>query len=594
MRLALSNSVKDKKPHLTNKTNDKRPSISTEINDIEAKSSGISAQKERSNGASRDNSPLKHNCSGDNALLRIQNSATKSPNKLDSVLRNTYISKELNIDFNSNSFRFSLNQSKSMLDRYDKSKNIFHYFTNLTLGRLSHIKKQEIQGTKLSTRLEDFEVVDEASSFSSRVTAIEWHPRQFYTFAVGSKHGDIVFHNIDHNSMSTKCLSLKNSIIEGSGPGGSISALKWHPSDDEKFFTSALCGKVVQWNANSGQEELTLLNTHTWDFWYCALDVHRHEDLVVSGKNDGEVHLQDRQGNKIWDKVLHKGKVTHTEFSPCNPALLCTASIDHTVKLWDMRKMTSVNFRGKEKYQPLVCLNFDKGVNAACFSSTDGCRLLTTDQGSSISVFRAPFWQKETDISHPHRCFQHITPIKAAWHPCEDLIVCGRFPDRNFPELGDQRVVDIMDANTGKMVAELKDIRYNKIVSLSKFNKTGEKLLTTMSSGIQVWSNKYLTKEGIRSEIENDQLDQGGCVLNSRSKDILKEKHVDDDNNKKSNGIGMKQSRINKNLSSKLKSKMQMASNKEDKSTIKRKLNSKQSAKDPKAKDKDEKKKKFH
>ena len=35
----------------------------------------------------------------------------------------------------------------------------------------------------------------------------------------------------------------------------------------------------------------------------------------------------------------HKNKVTHAEFSPREPWLLCTASVDHTVKMWDIRNI---------------------------------------------------------------------------------------------------------------------------------------------------------------------------------------------------------------------------------------------------------------
>jgi hypothetical protein len=55
-----------------------------------------------------------------------------------------------------------------------------------------------------------------------------------------------------------------------------------------------------------------------------------------------------------------------------------------------------------------------KKILTAYFSLTDGCRLLTTDQGKEIRVYRAPFWQLETKVLHPHRFFQHITPIKVS------------------------------------------------------------------------------------------------------------------------------------------------------------------------------------
>ena len=50
----------------------------------------------------------------------------------------------------------------------------------------------------------------------------------------------------------------------------------------------------------------------------------------------------------------------------------------------------------------------------AYFNGTDGCRLLTTDQKNQVRVYRAPEWTLERTIQHPHRFFQHITPIKVS------------------------------------------------------------------------------------------------------------------------------------------------------------------------------------
>ena len=58
--------------------------------------------------------------------------------------------------------------------------------------------------------------------------------------------------------------------------------------------------------------------------------------------------------------------------------------------------------------------------------------------------------------------------LQAAWHPLTDKIVIGRYPgDSSHPEFGLERTIDIFDAATGKMHFELKDTRYNGLVSVS-------------------------------------------------------------------------------------------------------------------------------
>lgn len=59
-------------------------------------------------------------------------------------------------------------------------------------------------------------------------------------------------------------------------------------------------------------------------------------------------------------------------------------------------------------------LQFQAFHLSACFS-LDGARLLTTDQNNEIRVYSASQWDSPLSlISHPHRHFQHLTPIKVS------------------------------------------------------------------------------------------------------------------------------------------------------------------------------------
>lgn len=114
-----------------------------------------------------------------------------------------------------------------------------------------------------------------------------------------------------------------------------------------------------------------------------------------------------------------------------------------------------VSLPGKEKGKskisvPLEETTHDHGINAAYFSRTNSNRLLLTDQSMMLKVYAMPFFDLETTIYHPHRQFQHLTPIKASWHPLADLIVAGRYPDPSWPNYElEQRGIDIIDAKTG-------------------------------------------------------------------------------------------------------------------------------------------------
>nr|XP_048708058.1 DNA damage-binding protein 2 isoform X4 [Caretta caretta] len=220
-----------------------------------------------------------------------------------------------------------------------------------------------------------------------------------------------------------------------------------------------------------------------------------HPSTVAVGSKGGDIILWDYEVlNKtcfikgIWKLKLHKKKVTHVEFNSRCDWLLATASVDQTVKIWDLRNI-------KDKSSFLHVLPHDKPVNAAYFSPTDGAKLLTTDQHSEIRVYSSSDWTKPQHlIPHPHRQFQHLTPIKATWHPRYDLIVAGRYPDPKFPgyTVDELRTVDIFDGNTGEMACQLHDPNASGIISLNKFNPMGDTLASGMGFNILIWSREEM------------------------------------------------------------------------------------------------------
>ena len=63
---------------------------------------------------------------------------------------------------------------------------------------------------------------------------------------------------------------------------------------------------------------------------------------------------------QIFSEKLHKAKVTHAELNLRCDWLLATASVDHTVKLWDLRNI-------KDKSSFLHNMPHDKAVNSGNF-----------------------------------------------------------------------------------------------------------------------------------------------------------------------------------------------------------------------------------
>ncbi|XP_059578813.1 DNA damage-binding protein 2 isoform X4 [Alligator mississippiensis] len=275
--------------------------------------------------------------------------------------------------------------------------SIIHYiYQNMLGGSIRPQLRQCLQLPFLRS-LASYRPFRTASPFDRRVTCLEWHPTHPSTVAVGSKGGDIILW--DYEVLNKTC------FIKGMGAGGAITGMKFNPFNPSQLYTSSIAGTTTLQDFN-GSTLRVFTSTEDWDFWYCSVDVSASCRTVVTGDNVGNVVLLSTGGDEIWKLKLHKKKVTHVEFNSRCDWLLATASVDQTVKIWDLRNI-------KDKTSFLHMLPHDKPVNAAYFSPTDGAKLLSTDQHSEIRVYSSSDWSKPQHlIPHPHRQFQHLTPIK--------------------------------------------------------------------------------------------------------------------------------------------------------------------------------------
>ncbi|XP_029910083.1 DNA damage-binding protein 2 isoform X2 [Myripristis murdjan] len=369
----------------------------------------------------------------------------------------------------------SLKISKpSGLQKRSGQGSIVHYIYKSSLGQSLHSQLRQCLQEPFVRSLNSYQLHRATSSFDRRITCLEWHPTHPTTLAAGSKGGDIILWDFD--------ILTNTTFIQGMGAGDSVTGMKFNHLNPTQFFTSSM-GGTTSLRDLSGTTLRVFANTDTLDHWYCCVDVSVSRQMLVTGDNVGQLLLLSMDGQKIFSDKLHKAKVTHAEFNSRCDWLLATASVDHTVKLWDLR-----NIKDKKSY--LHELPHVKPVNSAYFSPVDSSKLLTTDQYDQIRIYSSSDWSKPQHIiQHPHRQFQHLTPIKATWHPVYDLIVAGRYPDDRVCT-GDHRTIDIFDSNTGELVCQLRDPNAPGIISVNKFNPMGDIIGSGMGVNILVWKRE--------------------------------------------------------------------------------------------------------
>lgn len=299
----------------------------------------------------------------------------------------------------------------------------------------------------------------------------------------------------------------------GKGAGDFIGGMKFCPTDVSKIFVASGDGTISVQSFEGSQSQILSRTPdcghdhHDLCYWYCCVDVSVSRQMLATGDNTGRLLLLGLDGQEIFKEKLHKAKVTHAEFNPRCDWLMATSSVDATVKLWDLR-----NIKDKSSY--IAEMPHEKPVNSAYFNPTDSTKLLTTDQRNQIRVYCSYDWSKPDQIIlHPHRQFQHLTPIKATWHPMYDLIIAGRYPDDQVL-VNDKRTIDIYDANSGDLVHQLRDPNAAGIISLNKFSSTGDVLASGMGYNILIWNREdTLNRVNWKQTVE----DSGSRAGTSRS-----------------------------------------------------------------------------
>ncbi|XP_076588110.1 DNA damage-binding protein 2 isoform X1 [Chaetodon auriga] len=370
--------------------------------------------------------------------------------------------------------------------------SILHYIYKSTLGQSLHSQMRQCLQEPFVRSLSSYHFHGATSPFDRRITCLEWHPTLPTTLAVGSKGGDLYLWDFE--------VPTEKAFIRGNGAGDFIGGMKFCPSDLSKVYVASGEGTLTM-QSFEGRTPTVLSRTgdcghdhHNVCYWYCCVDVSVSRQMLVTGDNVGQLLLLGLDGQKIFSDKLHKAKVTHAEFNPRCDWLLATASVDHTVKLWDLRNI-------KDKKSFLHELPHERAVNSAYFNPLDCSKLLTTDQYDQIRVYSSSNWSKPQHIiQHPHRQFQHLTPIKATWHPAYDLIVAGRYPDDRVCT-GDQRTIDIFDSNTAELVCQLQDPTVSGIKSINKFNPMGDAIGSGMGVTVLVWDrNESLISDRHKQE----------------------------------------------------------------------------------------------
>ncbi|KAJ3405331.1 DNA damage-binding protein 2 [Chytridiales sp. JEL 0842] len=368
----------------------------------------------------------------------------------------------------------------------------------------------------LSNYWTQFRVSKTTTYFDRRVTAIEWHSdyeRLPSVVAFASKGGDIVWY--DHQKRGrfrgyvpegTKEGDEEEGeedvpFLYGKGAGGSITAMKFHPELPNMLYTTSIDGTVACKDFE-GRHARVFLDTMNYQKWYTALAVPSKLNLLLVGSNTGQLILADRDGREVWTRRPDKSKIHDVEFHPTNLNLIVSAGTDRIAKIFDLRNMgRSFAESVDNESKALVEFHHEAPINSAGFSPMAPHALLTCSQDSKCNIYiDIPHLSPGKHLPactfpHPHRQFQHLTSIRADWHPVvPNVFTIGRYPAAETPT--DRRTIDVFSYIPGglnggvSLVSRIEDPRVSGIQALARFNYFGDAIASCSGFTSYVWEHK--------------------------------------------------------------------------------------------------------
>ena len=122
-----------------------------------------------------------------------------------------------------------------------------------------------------------------------------------------------------------------------------VSSIQWYPEDSGIFISSSYDGNVLLWDTNAFSTAATFKfhaeGSSSFLKVYRATMCSNGNPLIACALDDSSIRLCDpRSGDCCQSLTGHRKAVMSVEFSPLHSHLIASASLDGTLKLWDIRK----------------------------------------------------------------------------------------------------------------------------------------------------------------------------------------------------------------------------------------------------------------
>ncbi|KAK6540310.1 hypothetical protein TWF694_009116 [Orbilia ellipsospora] len=268
----------------------------------------------------------------------------------------------------------------------------------------------------------------------------------------------------------------------------SIATISIDPASAESLYTTSYDGSIRKLDLTANKS----------DEVFAAEDKKEslHNDAAISGLDFfdsniiyfstltgyiGRKDLREKAGATVWE--CHEKKIGGFTLSPRNPYLAATASLDRTMKIWDLRKIVG---RGENAKPHMVVEHESRlSVSSAIWSSNG--KVATTGYDDTVKVFDfsdSKKWKEgktlesidpAVTIRHNNQTGRWVTILRAQWQQSPTGL--QKFCIGNM-----NRFVDIY-SESGEQLAQLGGDLVTAVPAVAQFHPTQDWIVGGTASG---------------------------------------------------------------------------------------------------------------
>ncbi|TDZ59707.1 DNA damage-binding protein cmr1 [Colletotrichum trifolii] len=262
-----------------------------------------------------------------------------------------------------------------------------------------------------------------------------------------------------------------------------ITSILVSPFDQQKVYTSSydssirvldlqadMC--VPVWEPQDNEEELPI----------SGIDIPLDNQNIIYFSTlqgaVGKVDIRDPKSTEVWH--LSDNKIGGFSLNPREPHLIATASLDRTVKIWDVRKVTG---KGDMRY-PELLYEHDSRLSVSHAAWSSGGHVATSSYDDTIKIYDfndREAWGSEGMepahiVKHNNQTGRWVTILKPQWQkrPKDGI---QKFAIGNM-----NRFVDVYAAN-GEQLAQLGGDGISAVPAVAQFHPTMDWVAGGTASG---------------------------------------------------------------------------------------------------------------